>query len=213
MSLIKLFFKENHFSNFAFQDKPSQMYLLEELIPLLNTPLPLKKAQHNLLIVLKSGEVTIQINTKLYNFKGACLIFISAGTIYSLKDIEITAVGYFTLLENKVLTAIMNNETILNLSMVHPMTLMDKSDSDWYCKVCSLFYEEVTREQPSRIIAHSFLQAILIKMLEMAELKRILPRDEQVAVQFKLLVNEFLSAQHTISFYADKLSISMFWPL
>lgn len=208
MSLLKSFFKSDTHLEFPFQDKPSQMYLIQQVVPHLHMPFALRRAKDNLLLVLQSGSIDIQISTKTYQVQGPCLIFISSGTIYALQDISADSQGFFTLLENRVLEAMMNLDTILNLSMIHPITTMDHHQSIWYESVCQLFYHEVTKEKPKRKIGYSFLQAMLLNLIDLAGLKAVIPRDEQVAVGFRVLLNQYISGQNSISFYADRLGIS-----
>lgn len=205
---IKTFLKAEAIPTFEFQDRPSQLYRLAALVPRLDMPMALRKSDHNLLIIVAKGGATLQINTEIQQITGPCIAFISAGTIYALQSIDEHATGYFVLVESRVLTAIMSNETILNLSLVHPITALNTAESAWFCQICRLFYEEATRKDPNRKIGQSLLRAILYKLLDTAGLRRVLPRTQQIAVQFKHLVNEHLPHQKSIAFFAAELGIS-----
>lgn len=52
------------------------------------------------------------------------------------------------------------------------------------------------------------MQAILYKILELSDNHKILPRNQQIAVKFKELVNDNFKEQKNALFYADELTIS-----
>lgn len=205
-------FKEKFIRNtpetFKFQKKPVQVYALSTLTKYLVVPFPLIQSDYNILIFLQSGSFQMQIETEIKTIDKPSIVFISACTIYSLQSIEAQSKGYFILIENKSLSAIFNTETIFNLSLIQPVISLNTNENVWATTICRLLYEEVSRNKTSRKIGQGLLQAMLYKMLELSGGSRILPRNKQVAIQFKQLVNTHFKDEKGVSFYADELAIS-----
>jgi len=205
-------FKEKFIRNtpdaFVFQKKPVQVYPLSVITKYLVVPFPLIQSDYNILIFLQSGSFKKQIETEIVTIDNSSIVFISAGSIYSLQSIDTQSKGYFMLIENKSLSAIFNTETILNLSLIQPVISLNNNETIWTTNICRLLYKEVTREKTNRKIGQGLLQAMLYKMLELSGSNRILPRNQQVAIQFKQLVNTHIKDEKSVSFYADELAIS-----
>lgn len=205
---VKTLIKSEFIHTTGFQNKPSQVYPLETIQPYLDIPLILSKSNHNLLLILEAGSLDLQINTEKYYVEGNSLIFIPIGTIYSLQEISKQAKGYLVLIESKVVTAILNNKTILNLSLSHPITVLTAESTQWFDSTCQLMCFELTRTAPNRNIGQSLLRAMLYKLLETANIQQSLPREQEIAIQFNFLLNEHYAEQHSTAFYATQLSIS-----
>lgn len=205
---IQIILKKGISHSFEFQNRPSQIYKLETLYPYLDIPLRLRKSKNNVIFVLTEGSVKIQINTTTSTIEKKNIIFISIGTVYSLKEMSSDIEGYFIQIDNRVLTAIVNNKTILNLSLLHPVIEMDNQNLDWFMRLCNLFNEEVNNRKPNRKIGESLLQTILYRLVEVSDTQHSLSRDKQLALEFSLLLNTYIKTNHNTSFYAEKLSIS-----
>lgn len=201
-------FIRNTPETFKFQKIPVQVYPLSIITKYLVVPFPLIQSDYNILIFLQSGSFKKQIDTEIVTIDKPSIVFISAGTIYSLQSIETQSKGYFMLIENKALSANFNTETIFNLSLIQPVISLNANDNIWVTTICRLLYEEVSRNKTNRKIGQGLLQAMLYKMLELSGSNRILPRNQQVAIQFKQLVNTHFKDEKGVSFYADELAIS-----
>jgi AraC family transcriptional activator of pobA len=199
-------FIRNTPDTFKFQKIPVQIYPLSVITKYLVVPFPLIQADHNILIFLQSGSFKKQIETEILIINKPSIVFITTGTIHSLQSIAEETKGYFMLIENKSLNAIFNTETILNLSLVQPVIPLDKNENVWITNICRLLYEEVSREKTNRKIGQGLLQAMLYKMLELSGGNRMLPRNQQVAIQFKQLVNTHFKEEKSVAFYAIYVS-------
>jgi AraC family transcriptional regulator, transcriptional activator of pobA len=193
---------------FRFQKTPSQIYPLSVITKYLTVPFPPIQSGHNTLIFIRSGSITQQIDTTIRTINTPCIVFISAGTIYSLQSVEKNLNGYLALIENKVFNAIFNAETILNLSLIQPVLQLKKDESLWIDDICKLLYEEVCRENPNRKIGQGLMQALLYKTLELSGSHKVLSRNEQIVIRFRELVNTHFKEEKTASFYAKELAIS-----
>lgn len=205
-------FKEKFIRNtpetFKLQKKPVQIYPLSVITKHLVVPFPLIQSDYNILIFLQSGSFQMQIETEILTIDKPSIVFISAGSIYSLQSIEAQAKGYLMLIENKSLSAIFNTETIFNLSLIQSVISLNTKENIWTTNVSRLLYEEVSSKKTNRKIGQGLLQAMLYKMLELSGGSRILPRNQQVAIQFKQLVNTHFKEEKGVAFYADELAIS-----
>lgn len=201
-------FIRNTPETFKFQKKPVQVYPLSTLTKYLVVPFPLIQSDFNILIFLQSGSFQMQIETEILTIDKSSIVFIAAGSIYSLQSIEAQSKGYLMLIENKSLSAIFNTEIIFNISLIQPVIPLNSKKNIWATTVCRLLYEEVSKEKTNRKIGQGLLQAMLYKMLELSGGSRILPRNQQVAIQFKQLVNTHFKEEKGVAFYADELAIS-----
>ncbi|WP_236978448.1 AraC family transcriptional regulator [Membranihabitans maritimus] len=195
-------------ANINWQNTPSQIYPIELITKYLKVPFPLIQSEQNILIYIKSGSIQNQIDTQTWSIDTPSILFISSGTFHSLKMIGENLKGYLLLIENKVFNAIFNAETILNLSLIHPVLSLDNSECEWMTNLCDLLYEEVCKAEPNRKIGHGLMQAILYKTLELSQSFKLLPRNQQIAISFRELVNIHYKNEKTVGFYASKLNIS-----
>lgn len=205
-------FKEKFIRNvpddFKWQTAPSKIYPLSIISKYLVVPYPVIQSDHNILIFVQSGDIKNQIDTTTRIITAPSIAFISAGTFHNLQSIGENLKGYVILIENKVFSAIFNTETILNLSLIHPVLQLNNDESFWIENVCKLLYEEVNREKPNRKVGQGLLQAILYKTLELSSNHKVLQRNQQIAIRFRELVNTHFRENKTASFYADELMIS-----
>ncbi|MBE2188880.1 MAG: helix-turn-helix transcriptional regulator [Candidatus Kapabacteria bacterium] len=204
-------FKEKFIKNideFNWQNTPTKIFPISILEKHLAFPLPLLQSELNILIFVQSGELKTQIDTVTREIKGQSISFISSGTIHNLLSIKKGTSGFVILIENKVFTSIFNSETVLNLSLIYPVISLSEDECQWTDNICRLLYEEINRENPNRKIGQGFLQAVLYKTLELSNNYKILPRNQQIAVKFRELVNMNFKEQKNASFYAGELTIS-----
>ena len=210
LTTIKCFkekFIKNVPSTFHFQETPVQIYPLSVIKKYLVVPFPLISLDYNILILLKSGSIIQQINTELIKVNTPSVIFISEGTAFSMHSISDDIKGYFLMIERKVLVTLFSGETTLNLSELQPVLALT-TELEWTINVCRLINEEVNREKPSRKIGLGLLQALLYKMLELSGTAKILPRNKQIAIMLKQLVNKHFKDEKSVTFYARELAIS-----
>src|SRR5690606_36742821 len=145
-------FIKNTPETFKFQKIPVQVYHLIIITKYLVVPIPLIQSDYNILILLQSGSFKKQIDTERITIEETSIVFISAGTIYSLQSIETQSKGYFMLIENKALSANFNTETIFNLSLIQPIISLNANENVWVTTICRLLYEEVSRNKTNRKI-------------------------------------------------------------
>lgn len=195
-------------ANLKFQKTPLQIYPLEVITQYLVVPFPLIRLDYNVMIFMKSGSITQQLDNEVFVIDQPTVLFIDAGTIHSLQKVSKKIEGYFILIENKTVNAIFNAERTLNLSLIAPLLPMDKELSDWALRLCKLLYEEIQREQPSRKVGLGLLQALLYRILELSGSSKLLPRNQQIALIFKNLAKVYFKEEKSVSFYAKEMAVS-----
>lgn len=202
-SLLKTTAKE-----IELQKRPSQVYPLSYIYSHIKTPSPFLKSSHYLMLIVEVGALTLQLNTERHSIHAGNVVFIAAGNIYSLENISDPLEGYFIQMESKVVAAIMNHASILRLSLMYPVMSVDHNSTHWCLSISKLLYDELSRVKPNRYIGQSLLRALLYKLLEWSHTEQKLSREQEIAIQFKWLLNKYVYTQSHIHFYASKLSIS-----
>lgn len=194
--------------SFNWQKTPVQVYPLSFISKHIRTPTPLIQPDYNFIIYIQEGKAIEQIGSEIIEIKGPAILFITAGNIHSIKKIIPKIKGYIILLENKTLISIINKDINLNFFIIKPLIKLDQLESIWTTHVCRLLYNEVCREKPNRNIGTGLLQALLSKILELAESNKPLNRNQLIAIQFKQLVSKYYKSEKQVTFYAQELSIS-----
>jgi len=193
---------------FHWQETPLQIYPLSFITEHLQYPTPLAKSDFYYIIHIKEGMYTQQIDTEVFEIKAPAVICILRGTIHSLKSIGKGVKGHFTLIENKTMSALFNQEDTLNLFTIKPFLTLSKKDSNWIHIINKLLYEELNQSKPSRKIAHGLIQAILYKTLQLSDGAEQRSKSHQIAISFKQMVYQHFVEERNVAFYANELAIS-----
>lgn len=195
-------------SGFEFQKKSFQIYPFTSIYPYLKENPPLLKASNNLLFLLETGCLTMQIGTELYHISDSSVVFISTGTIYELQEMNADVRGYLLQVDDRIVTGITNNKTTFNLSLMEAVMPIEITTMSWFMRVADLEYEEIMRSVSNRYVGFSLLRAMLYKLLELSVVERKQSREQQIVAQFKILLDEHVVKEHHTAFYAKALSIS-----
>lgn len=204
----KSFFR-NLPENFDWQKTPLQVYSLNFVAKHIFTPLPLFQSTNNYVIHLKKGSIRQFIGKDYQEINAPALLVVLNETIQSLVSVSPDIEGHIiVLIEDITLSALFDNEEILNLFVIEPVLSLAVSESSWIHTVNKLLYDEVTRNLPNRKIAEGLLQGLLYYVLQLSESKRSLSRQQLLAIKFKQLIHKHYVEHKNISFYATQLFIS-----
>jgi len=201
-------FIKNLPETFRWQKTPLQIYPLSFISKYIVLPTPLLQGDYHFLLHITSGNFKQQIGIETIETRAPAIVFISVGTIHSLKSISKNIQGHFILIENKVMTAIFNQDATLDLLTISPVLKLTDKDNSWINNICRLLYTEVNKDRPNRNIGLGLLQVLLYKALELAGNSDHLFRNQQVTIQFKQLVYKFFKEEKSVAFYANELAIS-----
>lgn len=201
-------FIKNLPETFHWQKTPLQVYPLSFTSKHLAIPTPLLQCDYHFLLHITSGNFKQQLGIETVEINAPAIVFVSVGTIHSLKSISKNIKGHFVLIENKIMSAIFNQDATLNLLTIPPVLRLSNKDSSWINNICQLLYTEVSKEKPNRNIGLGLLQVLLYKTLELAGNSDYLLRNQQIAIQFKQLVYTWFKEEKSVAFYANALAIS-----
>lgn len=190
------------------QKTPTQIYPLKLFLDNMIVPFPMIKSSYNILIYINKGEYEEQIEAQMVNVNSSSLIYIPSGATHAVQKMASDIDGYFLLIEDKVLSAILNSKMIFKLSLIQPLIELSEKDSMWIKQLCDMMFDELDRDNPNRYIGEGLVLALLSKAIELSNNAESISRNAQIALQFKNLVNIHYKEQRNIEFYASKLAIS-----
>jgi AraC family transcriptional activator of pobA len=197
--------KKDYFST---QKTPLKIFPLQDFANSMMIPFPMIKSNYNILIFIKRGCYEEQIETQLFKVDRDVLIYIPSGTIHSVLKMAPDIEGYFISIDDHILPAVSDSDTLLKLNLIQPVNALTQENVIWIEQLCNILYTEINQERPNRKIAEGLSQALLFKMLEISGYNKPLSRNNQIALQFKHLVNQHFKEEKGVQFYADKLAIS-----
>lgn len=195
-------------SDFVWQNLPIQIYPLSILSDYFNLPTPLLKIDYNFLVYIKEGAFTVRIRNEKFQVNEPSVMYVSSSSIISFKEIISKMKGYFILIENKSLSAILRKNSALNLFTIFPVVNVKGSTNDWIYGICRLIYQEIKQEKPNLDIVHGLLQGLLYKVVDIQNKSKELTRVQQIAIGFKQLVYSHFREEKDPVYYAQKLSVS-----
>lgn len=205
-------FKEKHLKNlpsdFVWQKLPIQIYPLSVLSDYFNLPTSLLKIGYNFLVYIKEGAFTVRIGNEKFEVNEPSVMYVSTSSIVSFKEILSKMKGYFILIENKSLAAILRKNSSLNLFTISPILKLEGTTNDWIYGVCQLIYQEIKQEEPNPDIIHGLLQGLLYKVVDIQSKSKELTRVQEIAIGFKQLVYSHFREEKDPTFYAQKLAVS-----
>lgn len=189
--------------------KPLQVYSLSDASRGMHLPFPMQKSDYNILIYLKKGIYKEQIETELAEAVEDTLIFISAGSVHSLREIDVDVEGFFIIIDNDFLSTIFDAEAVLSVHLMPPVISLDKETSLWMEKLCESLHEAVNQPIPNRRVGEGIVLAMLSKGVELSGGCAEQSRTRQIVYNFKYLVTQNCKEEKGVQFYADKLAISI----
>lgn len=207
-SLFKNIFYPDLDSSFSWQTKPIQLYRLEDLVPFLKLPTALIKLDYYFFLFLENGSIYQQVGIEKVRIQNPAIIFINAGAILSIIDVQPDAKGYFLVIENFTMTEILMEEKSIELMDIRSFINLEKDTADWYNAMGNVLTSELIVNKTNPDVAHRLLQALLYKTMQLSDAKVVRTRTEEIAMAFKKLVSQNFKAEKTTSYYANQLSIS-----
>lgn len=194
--------------DFKWQKTPVQIYPFELISQYILSPTPILKSDHHYIVYLNRGEYRQQVGNETYLLKAPSVIFAPEGTPYAIKALNKKLSGFYIQIENKVISSIISKGDLLNLLSRETVLKLTSPENVWIQSICNLLYEEVSLTAPNIKIGRGLLQALLHKLIELSPGKKDITRQRKIAIEFKQLLNKHFVEQKSVSFYANKLSIS-----
>ena len=189
------------------QNTPIQLYPLSQLSTFLKIPTPLVKVDYNFLLFINKGILYEQIGTEKLTLESA-LVFVKTGTIIAIEEMTANIDGYFLLIEEEALQSIFNSSKILRLQHAQSILKLEESQIDWLLPLYEALKVELYAGPPNLDTAYSIIQVILHKYLQLASKLPVETRAQQIALEFKSLIDIHYKNQKSPIFYANTLQIS-----
>lgn len=193
---------------FQWQSTPAQIYPLEFISNYLIVPTPLLKADYHFIVYVSSGSFCQQVGIENYHVKAPSVLFVPEGEAFSIKSKQNDLFGFYILLENKSISQAVSKMELSDLLTIETTIDLDAKSNQWVNSICSLLYNEVSSNKPNRNIGTGLLQALLHKLKDLSGNKITLSRQNEIANNFKHLVNELFKEHKSVGFYARELSVS-----
>ena len=204
-------FKEIHYETLSkslrWQNTPIQLYPLSQLSTFLKIPTPLVKVDYNFLLFINKGILYEQIGTEKLALESA-LVFVKTGAIIAIDEMTANIDGYFLLMEEEALQCIFNPNNILHLQHAHSILKLDDKHKAWFALLYEALIIELYNAPPNLDTAYSIVQVILHKYLQLGAKLPIETRAQQIALEFKSLIDIHYKKQKSPIFYANTLQIS-----
>lgn len=185
-----------------------QMFSLQEWMPFLKLPIELIKLDYYFFLYIKTGFIHQQIGIEKHFINGPALIFINAGSLISILEINPDLKGFFIVIDDFLMSEILMSEKFLELLDIRPFICLNDQDADWFASLGEVLNSEMKNHKFHPDILHRLLQALFYKTIQLSNEKIIRSRTENIATDFKKLVHKYSVTEKSTSFYAKKLSIS-----
>ncbi|PHN02363.1 helix-turn-helix domain-containing protein [Flavilitoribacter nigricans] len=196
--------------DFKWQATPLQIYPLEIISNYLVLPTPLLRADFHFMVYLAKGSYQHQVGIDNYDIQSPSILYVPEREIFSFtsRSMQQDLVGFFLLMENKVVTSIMGKVELADLLSMETVITLDAGNDQWFNTVCGLLHQEVVSMQPNRKIGTGLLQALLHKLITLNSGRRALSRQHEIAGDFKQLLNKHAKDHKSVAFYAKTLGVS-----
>lgn len=193
---------------FRWQTTPLQIYPLNFISNHLKLPTPLLKADYHFIVFIYEGNFLQQIGTDISRVTAPAILYVPEGEVFSIKSLEGELNGFFILIESKVISSIINKVEHSELLSIQMINHLNHNNSKWLKNLCTLLYEELAQDHPSRKIGNGLLQALLNKLIDLNSNKKSVSRQHEIAQNFKQLLNKEFKIHKSVEFYAESLNIS-----
>lgn len=205
-------FKKNFFGKIPdpsiWKESPLQVHKLETLAEYAQLPTPFLQIDYHFILYLKKGGFVHGIGLEKVKAGPNSLMYVPAGTITSLDEVDEQPEGYIIIIEEQVMDAALTTDSSLVLLSTQPRLHLSEEEASWVDSLSNLLFKEANKDNPNPQIYLTLLQAFLHKLLELSNYTNPLNRKERVAFNFKQLVFQNFLKEKSTAFYADRLSVS-----
>ncbi|WP_437917867.1 helix-turn-helix domain-containing protein [Sphingobacterium sp. LRF_L2] len=191
------------------QLSPVKIFRLTEIAPYLKIPIPPIFLGYNLLVHLTEGYFEHQIGPKVYVVKAPAVLINTYGNISAIRSVDTSAKGHCVLVNDSAMTSIFREQEILNIFTVSPLLNLSTEGNSSLDKLFGLLYDELHTETPYKELSESLLKSLLLKIIKLSASNNQLNRRQEIAMMFKQLVHKNFKKEKNISFYADRLAVSI----
>lgn len=189
---------------------PIQIYDIQETARFIQLPTPLHRPDYNFIVHLTRGTAKQQVDAEIMSIGKDDILLVKQGNMTALKEVSEDAAGYIVLFEDGTLHHLLSKEKIIHLFTANSVIPMSEAISQWLTPLFGLLSNELNSEKPDLDISYSLFQAALIKIIASNKAQhQAINRSSEVAFSFKELVYKYHVEHKSVSFYVDKLSVSV----
>jgi len=201
-------FMEGSLQHLKYIQTPIKIFALKDIAPYLRTPIPPIFFGYNLLIHLTKGYFQHQIESTKFLVQAPAVIIANYGHISAISDVDKNAEGHCVLIKEQAMTSILRDQETLNIFNIAPLLNLKDLDSDDLNAMLQLLYKEIYDENPYKSYYESIFKTIILKIIKLSDASTTLQRNQEIAIAFKQLVYLDFFKEKSVTYYADKLSVS-----
>ena len=194
---------------FKWQTTPIQVYPLGFISNYLILPTPLLQADYYHIVYLNKGRVNRQIGIENYDVNAPSILYVPEGEAFSINSMQDGLSGYFILIEKRAISSIVSKVELSDLLAIQTVIYLNAHDNQWIDTICGLLFKEVSSSTANRKIGTGLLQALLHKLIDLSNVKRTISRQNEIANNFKQLLNKHFKEHKLVQFYAEELGVSV----
>ncbi|MCC9074451.1 AraC family transcriptional regulator [Flavobacterium sp. F-65] len=196
--------------DFDFLKTSIQIYDLNATTEYIKIPTPLYRPNYNSIVHITKGSVKQQIDNETKLITENDILFIKQGHITAIKEIDKDITGHFVLFEENILNHILSKQELIQIFASNAVIKLPKEISVWLNSLFCLLDQEFRNENSNLEICYSLMQAGLQKIISSnKDLGKTINRGSEITFTFKELVYKYHAHNKTVSFYAEKLNVSI----
>ena len=131
------------------------------------------------------------------------------GNISAIDSVDKSAQGFCVLIKEQATTSLFREQEILNIFTISPLINHIDQDDLELNNLLGLLYKEIYSDKPYKEYYESIFKTVMLKIIKISDSNRSLARRQEIAISFKQLVHLHYSKEKSVSFYADKLLVSV----
>lgn len=189
---------------------PIQIYDIQETARFIQIPTPLHRPDYNFIVHLTNGHAKQQVDAAIKSISKHDILLVKQGNMTALKEVSEDAAGHIIIFEDSILHHLLSKEKSIHLFSADAVIRLSAATSQWLTPLFGLLSNEMYSEKPDLDISYSLFQAALIKIIAANKTHhQTINRSSEVAFTFKELVYKYHIEHKSVSFYVDKLSVSV----
>ena len=201
-------FMEGSLQHLKYIQTPIKIFALKDIAPHLRTPIPPILFGYNLIIHLTKGHFQHQIESTKFMVKAPAVIIANYGHISAINEVDKHAEGHCVLIKEQAMTSILRDQETLNIFNIAPLLNLKEQDSEDLNALLQLLYKEIYDKKPYKSYYESVFKTIVLRIIKLSDANKTLLRNQEVAIAFKQLVYLDFFKEKSVTYYADKLSVS-----
>jgi len=197
--------------DYHFETTRLQIYPIDYFRPFLRIPTPPGRASFSFLLLQRKGRGVVQINADLITMRSRGAMFVTRGSIVSLRSLHPSTSGWMIMYDDAVAARVLHPRTVERIAGLRSSIPLSADTAGWAEELCMLLAKqtaiEATAHQP--VCDHLFGALVERVLAENAPASpRRVDRAESLDRQFRRLAFDNAVAEGSVGFYAERLNVS-----